>query len=301
METDPQILKRLKELGLGAHEGKAYLSLLEKETLTVTEVSRLAGIPRANAYEALEKLLSKGFCVSKPGDIKRYSASPPSLLQERMLTDANRAMEEELGDLENRRLQVAGRWKKVADDVGRLAEELTPLFQGSRSQDIPLEYIEVIKDSLQIHRRIMELSAQARKEILIFSKVPYAFGRIGIEQQTKQQVGLIKEGLKIRSIVESSPDSKEAAWQTKVIAGAMAAGKEFRETEKLPMKMAIYDTRISLFALDDPLLKRSSLTTVVIEHEALALGLKMLFECYWSQSREVAIPVSRGRGLAKGG
>ena len=67
------------------------------------------------------------------------------------------------------------------------------------------------------------------------------------------------------------------------------------------MKMAIYDRRISLFALDDPILKRSSLTTVVIEHEALAFGLKMLFECYWSQSKEVAVAVSGGKGLAKGG
>ena len=196
---------------------------------------------------------------------------------------------------------MAERWQQVTNDVGRLAGELTPLFNGSRSQDIPLEYIEVIKDPLQIHRRIMELSAQSKEEILIFSKPPYSFGRAGIEEQTDQQIALVKRGIRVKSIFQTALDPDEAYWQLTMVARAMENGKEFREAERLPMKMAIYDRRISLFALDDPILKRSSLTTVVIEHEALAFALKMLFECYWSQSREVAVPVSGGRGLAKGG
>ncbi|MFQ6105075.1 MAG: helix-turn-helix domain-containing protein [Candidatus Glassbacteria bacterium] len=58
--SNPSVLKRLKELGLTDYEAKSCLSLLEKDTLTVTEVSKIAGIPRANAYEELEKLLVKG-------------------------------------------------------------------------------------------------------------------------------------------------------------------------------------------------------------------------------------------------
>lgn len=299
---EPLILKRFKELGLGCYEAKAYLSLLEKETLTVTEVSRLADIPRANAYEALEKLLSKGFCVSKPGDIKRYSASPPSLLQERMLADINQAMDEELEGLEGHRREVAGRWRQAVEDVGNVTGELTPLFEGSRSQDIPLEYIEVLKDPLQIHRKIMELSAQCREEILFFTKPPYSgYGTASIEEQENQQTTLMQAGVDIRSLYEISTDREERAWQIRRISVTVSNGEKAREIDKLPMKLAIFDRQISALPLEDPTTQKQSLTTLIIEHAGLAMGLKMLFECYWVRSREILIPEGIGGLQNEGG
>jgi predicted transcriptional regulator len=300
--VEPLILKRFKELGLGCYEAKAYLSLLEKETLTVTEVSRLADIPRANAYEALEKLLSKGFCVSKPGDIKRYSASPPSLLQERMLADINQAMDEELEGLEGHRREVAGRWRQAVEDVGNVTGELTPLFEGSRSQDIPLEYIEVLKDPLQIHRKIMELSAQCREEILFFTKPPYSgYGTASIEEQENQQTTLMQAGVDIRSLYEISTDREERAWQIRRISVTVSNGEKAREIDKLPMKLAIFDRQISALPLEDPTTQKQSLTTLIIEHAGLAMGLKMLFECYWVRSREILIPEGIGGLQNEGG
>ena len=73
------ILKRFKELGLSSYEAKAYLSLLERDTLTVPEISKLAGIPRPNTYDDLERLMIKGICISKPGNTKKYSSSDPEL------------------------------------------------------------------------------------------------------------------------------------------------------------------------------------------------------------------------------
>jgi len=83
----PLILSTLKNLGFTSYEAKIYLTFLERDTLSVPEISRLAQVPRPSAYEALDKLMSKGMCISKPGHTKKYSASDPTVLQERFFVE----------------------------------------------------------------------------------------------------------------------------------------------------------------------------------------------------------------------
>jgi HTH-type transcriptional regulator, sugar sensing transcriptional regulator len=47
------------------------------------------------------------------------------------------------------------------------------------------------------------------------------------------------------------------------------------------MKLAIIDERIVMFALPDPIAGRDDLTSVIIEHAALARSLKVAFEAVW--------------------
>ncbi len=76
------VLNRFRDVGLTAYEAKTYLPLLEKDTLTVAEVARIAKIPRTNAYEALEKLTAKGLCKEKPGQLKNTVPLWPPLPEE---------------------------------------------------------------------------------------------------------------------------------------------------------------------------------------------------------------------------
>lgn len=349
------ILKRFKDIGLTSYEAKSYLSLLNRDTLTVSEVSKLAGIPRPNAYEALERLMSKGLCASKPGHVKKYSASDPSLLEDKFLVKANRAMEievenlqekekriiesnraalekeleklkgrekqiieenrsalkNELDDLREREqevierseaslkielenlnkkeMEIADKKERAKENITGLVSELTPQYEKGRLETDPMDYIEIIKDSYQIHKRFMQLVAQTQVSRLTFVKPPYSSDREGAEEQFAQQVEQLQRGITVRAIYEIPKDREEIEWWFKTIDTAHRHGEQARVIEELPMKMAIMDERIVMLALTDPISKRSSLTTQVVEHPDLAKGLKVLFETLWEQADDYHI------------
>jgi sugar-specific transcriptional regulator TrmB len=305
------VLKRFKDIGLSSYETKSYLSLLERDTLTVSEVSRLAGIPRANAYEALDKLMSKGMCTSKPGRTKRYSASDPLVLEEKFLAQASSAAESELqnlstkhketlergkaaleAELENlnrREREILERTKQVKENITAVLNELRPQYDKSRQEINPLDYIEIIKDPYQIHKRFMHLVGGAKEEILVFTKPPFSSPREKLEEQADREAEILKRRIRCRSIYEISKDEDEKRWQLEMINGAVRAGEEARVSKELPMKMAIFDERIVLLALEDPVSKQPSFTTQIVEHRPLAKGLKILFETLWQQAKDYHI------------
>jgi sugar-specific transcriptional regulator TrmB len=327
------ILKRLKDIGLSSYEAKSYLSLLERDTLTVSEVSKLAGIPRPNAYEALEKLMSKGMCLSKPGDVKKYTASDPLLFQEKFLPETKLATEVELEnlrkkekeileknrlateiDLENLRRkekeilekskaatqtelenlrkkekEILEKSKTAQENISTMVEELKPLYERTRLETNPLDYIEIIKDPHRIHKRIMQLHAEAKEEILVFTKPPFTGPRQRLKEQIDQQAEALKTGVQIRSIYEMATDEDEKKWQFEMIERCARGGEEARVLKKLPMKMAIFDSRIVMYALVDPVSKETSLTSQIVEHPALAESLKILFQTLWQQAEDYHI------------
>jgi len=63
-----------------------------------------------------------------------------------------------------------------------------------------------------------------------------------------------------------------------------AAGVEIRQIEKVPMKMAVIDSRSGMLALLDPVITKPSWTSVVFEHEGMAEGMRILFEDYWRRA-----------------
>jgi sugar-specific transcriptional regulator TrmB len=302
------ILKRFKEIGLSSYEAKSYLSLLQRDTLTVSEISRLSGIPRANAYEALEKLMSKGMCIAKPGDTKKYSASDPLMLQEKFLAAANSAaeielenlgkkhketlekskaaLEAELKNLNEKEREILERAKVVKENITAVINQLRPQYEKSRLETSPMDYIEVIKDPYQIHRRFMQLCAQAREEILMFTKPPFTGPREKLEEQVDQESGILKRGIRGRSIYEIAKDEDEERWQREMIDRAVRSGEEARVIEELPMKMGIFDERIVMLFLEDPVSGQISLTAQVVEHRSLAKSLKITFKTLWEQAKD---------------
>jgi len=289
----PVTLSTLKNLGLTSYEAKIYLTLLERNTLTVPEISRLAQVPRPSAYEALDKLMSKGMCISKPGHTKKYSASDPTVLQERFFVEAGKSMEAELQQLENsfkeKQKEILEKNSSLKQNIGKVIEELRPQYENSREATGPLDYIGIIKDPYQIHKRFMQLADQAKEEMLGFTKPPYTVSKEKLTEQTEQQAQLLRRGLKIRVIYEIPQDKEEFEWWFNDIDANVKYGEEARVMKELPMKMSIFDSRIVIFALEDPVSKQPSLTAQVIEHRALAKGLKALFQTFWDRAEDYHI------------
>jgi len=288
------ILKRFKDIGLTSYEVKCYLSLLERDTLSVSEVSRLAAIPRPNAYEALEKLMSKGLCVAKPGATKQYSASDPSLLEEKLLMQLHEEAETEMDDLKEdltrslkrKEKEIVERSQAARQNVRKLIAELRPQYEKSRMETNPMDFIEVIKDPYQIHKRFIQLVREAKEDTLIFTKPPYSGPKEWLEEQTEQQFEPLQQGIRIRSIYEIPKSKQEIEWWFNDIDTAAKHGEEARVIEELPIKMAIFDSRIVMFTLEDPVFRPTSLTAQVVEHRALAKTLKIIFEMLWERAED---------------
>jgi sugar-specific transcriptional regulator TrmB len=73
-------LNGLRQLGFTDYEARIYVQLLKLRPATAYEVSKAAGVPRANAYAALEALAQRGAVLPVNEEPLRYVAAPPKSL-----------------------------------------------------------------------------------------------------------------------------------------------------------------------------------------------------------------------------
>ena len=252
------LIPRLTRLGLTTYEGRAYAALIRRESFTPAQVARESGVPRQRIYDVLGTLVQKGLASARPGAQVKYAAIGPELAVERLLA----LQREGLASLER--------------DGASVIEELTPEFVAGRSHTNPLEYIEVLRDRTAINRRFDELQAQVEREILVFTKPPYA--RPPAENVEGIAVSRTHEARSVYELsVLADPSSREA------VTRFMEAGTQARFVDQLPLKLVIMDESIVMFGMDDPVAASDGVTIVVVEHPSLALALKITFETVWAQ------------------
>jgi len=254
----PRSVAELAQLGLTTYEAKAYVALLGRDSFTAAQVSRQAGLPRQRIYDVLGSLVEKGLASSRPGAVVKYAAVSPDLAVDRLVAEHRR----QLADLER-----AGQ-RAIAD--------LEPAYKSGLEHTDPLEYIEVLRDSGAINERFGELQASVKREILVFTKPPYA------TQPQENAEGLeVTRTVRARSVYEMSAFDDAA-----FIAGVerfIEAGEEARFVEHLPLKLVIIDETIVMFGMQDPVGTGRDLTIMVVEHPSLAQILKTSFESTWAK------------------
>jgi hypothetical protein len=80
-----------------------------------------------------------------------------------------------------------------------------------------------------------------------------------------------------------------------------ALGDAIRFVPELPLKVNLYDERLSVILLQDPVSGHSSLTCLVIEHASMARALKVAFEALWMQGLDFeAFCAHRGHPVRAG-
>ncbi len=121
----------------------------------------------------------------------------------------------------------------------------------------------------------------------MFSKPPYASAnQKQKDEQDDGQFNALRRGVKIRSIYEIPSSEPERVPFIEAIPKSVSQGEEARVIEELPIKLAVVDDKIALYVMEDPVLARLSVTTIVAENSALAKSFKVLFETYWAQARD---------------
>jgi sugar-specific transcriptional regulator TrmB len=260
-QGEPRLIRALTGLGLTTYEAKAYVALLGRDSFTAAQVARQGQLPRQRIYDVLGSLVEKGLASSRPGSVVKYAAVAPELAIERLVAEHRRGME------------------TLERTAAEMIAELSPAFASGRAHTDPLEYIEVLRDAGAINERFAELQNSVKREILVFTKPPYATP----PQENVEGLGVARSH-KARSVYELSVFD-----DPKVIAGIrtfIEAGEESRFVESLPLKLVIIDETIVMFGMQDPVAGSEELTIMVVEHPALAHTLKLAFNRVWERGLE---------------
>ena len=250
------LVSQLTRLGLTSYEAKAYLTLIRRDSFTAAQVARQSGLPRQRIYDVLGSLVQKGLAVARPGTVVKYAATPPDLAIDLLLA----AHRDSLARMER--------------DAQQMVTDLKPAFEEGQEHTDPLEYIEVLRDRRAINERFAEIQANVKKEILVFTKPPYA---------TPPQENV--EGLEViqthdaRSLYEFSVFDDPAV--RRGVQRFVEAGEQARFVPLLPLKLVIVDETIVMFGMEDPVGGSAELTIVVVEHQSLAKVLKTAFDAIW--------------------
>ncbi|CAN5803558.1 helix-turn-helix domain-containing protein [soil metagenome] len=250
------LVAQLTRLGLTSYEGKAYLTLIRRDSFTAAQVARQSGLPRQRIYDVLGSLVQKGLAVARPGTVVKYAATPPELAIDLLLT----AHRDELARMEH--------------DARQMVTDLKPAFEAGQEHTDPLEYIEVLRDRRAINERFTELQSAVKQEILVFTKPPYATP----PQENVEGLEVIQDH-EARSLYEYSVFDEPAVMRG--VQRFVEAGEQARFVPSLPLKLVIIDETIVMFGMEDPVAGSSELTIVVVEHKSLAKVLKTAFDAIW--------------------
>lgn len=255
---------QLTALGLNRYEAAVYVNLLGRSRFTATEIATYAGVPRQRVYDVLESLAAKGLCVEKPGKRRRtYSAVDPSIALSSLL-----AAYQEQQALENQHHMAV---------LDAILPTLNQMFSSGQGEDDPLDYIEVLTDRHQVAERVMTLSSQAKQEILMLFKQPLVASIEENIAEAQAVAGRITRRGVYEGLVADAPKFFD------LIRQFHSLGEGIRFVPELPLKVNLYDERIAVILLQDPVSGQSSLTCLVIEHTSMAKALKVAFESLWAQ------------------
>lgn len=250
------LISQLTRLGLTSYEARAYTALVRRDSFSAAQVARQAGLPRQRIYDVLETLVQKGLAASRPGPHAKYAAVAPELAIERLLGARRRELSA---------LEVEG---------AAIVEELTPAYRKGQTHTDPLEYIEVLRDRGAINERFAEIQRSVKREILVFTRPPYA-----TPPQENEEGIEVSQSHQARSVYEASvfdePETIEG------VRRFVEAGEDARFVNHLPLKLVIIDEQLVMFGMEDPVADSEALTIVIVEHPSLASILKIAFTTVW--------------------
>lgn len=157
------LARELQSLGFSEYEARAYIALLQSSPATAYEVSKSAGLPRANTYSALEACTQKGAVQPFSQQPTRYVPVDPQELLERIARDTSNRCNQLASDLSNLKareerdfvwnLQGAD---KVNAKIGEMIEKATVHV-----------WIKAHESVIEAHRKALRDAAKRRVGIMI--------------------------------------------------------------------------------------------------------------------------------------
>ena len=257
--------RKLQQVGLNAYEARSYLILMGHPRFKALELAARAHVPRQKVYEVLDSLVEKGFAQVVQEKTKLFSAIDPSLAIPGYLARRSKAMQNEL--TEQARLATG------------LIEDLRAAFMEGQYGQGTLDFLSLVNDPTQTAIHYRRMLTTVRREYAEFSRPPFAVDPLD-EQLVKDSA---ERGVRCRLLIEAGPIEAEHRGR---LDEYQERGVQIRFLDRLPLKLALFDGRLGLVALLDPVLTRPSWTAVVFDHAGFAEAMAGLFETYWARAQK---------------
>lgn len=250
-----EIQEVLKNFDFSDKEIPVYLSLLELETATASQIADASGVNRSTVYVVIESLQKRGLISTQNEEqgVTRYTAAPP----ERLL---------QLAEEESKR------YKNLVGQIHNILPEVKSKYPGNKFRPRVRFY-----DGKEGLVSAYEDSLTATEEIRAFASIENMHKAIP-DYFPDYYIRRAGKGISIKSI---HPDTEEARERVK------NNKKERRVSALVPPdkynfspEINVYDNKIVFMSL----IERFSL---IIESTELADAFKKVFELAWGEAKRL--------------
>ena len=144
MNISDKSRKAMENLGLTSYEIKVYLSLLERGSMTASDISKISGVPYSKIYEVLNSLENKVWLESDSSRPQKFYPKSPSTA-----LDAVRLQKE----------------NEIKNNEEIIKNELIPIYEKSGIKEKP--EIWVVRGFYNIAGKVNEIIQNSQRELLI--------------------------------------------------------------------------------------------------------------------------------------
>lgn len=257
---DPTIAHGLEFLGLTAYEIRVYDAILRHPRSRVPEIARLSRVPQPKVYSTLKRLIERGLCESHLGPINQYSAREPEQGFVALIEETHHRQEQARDAV--RKLQE--QHDKAGEGMSR-REGRVKLFQGKAAAG----------------RDFNELMAGAERDVAIVVRFPLV-----VADYLEQVERIMQSGGTVRMLCETTVQSADEAHE--FCQRARAAGAKLRKLAHVPMRMGIFDHKILVLPMNDPVAAQGDgFMMLEVRNPGLCDSFVEIFDMLWNAAKRV--------------
>ncbi len=239
--------ENLKELGLTNNEIEVYLTLLRKGSISVNEIAERSGLHRQAVYDALDRLLEKGFVSFVTKNNKKYfqGINPEKIME--FIKEKEEKFRSILPELIN---------------LTKLPREdtLVEVFKGKGI--VRTVYRDIIKEFQRKHGEVLISGVDERKFM--------EEDKIALYQHLKR---LRKLGCKERILIREG--------DTYLVKGTQTEYRWIPEEAFNPTPIYVYNNKLTIIIWGNPNY------AVMIDNKNLAVSYRKQFNLLWKISKKV--------------
>jgi len=259
--SDPRVTDGLRNLGLTDYEIRVYLAILQHPSSRIPEIARSSGVPQPKVYPTVKRLLERGLLESQLGPVNTYQALAPDLSFAPLVSELQRRAQEATEAISGLQQEFEEPGEAIGAREGRIK-----LFQGRQA----------------IRRNFLERVSRSETSIAIIARLPLI-----VDDDDEQVAQAVRRGVQVRILLEAPADYDFES--EPVFRRQMEIGCEQRFVPSVPLRMAIFDKRVSILPMQDRAKKAKGMMMLEVRNEGLSEGLTGVFDLLGKHSKPVPL------------